>query len=688
VKLRIRALQIRVKAESGLFGCDMKFPDGLVLLRAENSKGKSTCLMSILYALGLEGMLGASHQVPLQPVLLSEIATEEGDQRVIESYVRVEIEGLNGVATVKRTAAGNTSVQKRVSVVYGPDLTTPSDEYATKDYFVRVKGDADSEHGFHAFLADFVGWKLPVLSRFDGTRTILYLASIAPYFFVDQLSGWRDIKARMPTYLQIPEMARRTAEYILSLDILRIAIANIELSERQELFKNRWTEIRQQFLTSLPRIGIVPRGLPEALPSASTDIAVPDLLISVNDKWMLTGEDETAVIRRAEELDSEEVPSTSSTVSAQAVEELARLENHFASRLRRFEEQQVEARLATDQVEAIERRLSALRDDQRQYDDDLRLRKRGGVLKIRSAADECPTCGQHISGVLVSEATPLRPMLLEENLAFLRDQIATFREMRSDALRTAAGKAKAAEALSSELEALSAKLRAQKELLRSRAGSPSVSHIQERLRLQTRLVQLDQARTARRELEEQLDTFKTSYKKYLDDKKRAGEERLTDADRSKLNTLQALFVEQLKSYQFESYRIERLSIDFYTYRPSNEGVDLGITSASDAIRVVWAYLLGLLEVARIKETNHPGILIFDEPKQQMVKGVSFEALMQRAAASTEFEQQVIFGTSQPVEEIERMLAGRKFTMLNFGDEKIIKRVGQSNRPANGPDATA
>ena len=673
MKLRIRALQIRVRAENGLFGCDMDFPDGLVLLHAENSKGKSTCLMSILYALGLDGMLGASHQLPLQPVLLSEIGTDEGDQRVIESWVRVEIEGQNGVATVMRTAAGDTAIQKRVSVVYGPDLTKPSKAYESKDFFVRLKGDADSEHGFHAFLADFVGWKLPVLTRFDGTRTILYLACIAPFFFVDQLSGWRDIKARMPTYLPIPEMSRRTAEYILSLDILRIAIANIELGEQEELLKKGWTEIRQRFLASLPRIGIVSRGLPEALPSALADIITPGLLISVNDKWVLLDEHAAAVKQQADELAQQDIPSTS-TASAQAVEELALLEDQFAKRLHRFEEQQVEVRLARDQVTAIEKRLATLREDHRQYDDDLRLRKRGGALKIRSAGDECPTCGQHIRGVLVPEVMPLRPMLLEENLAFLRDQIATFREMYADTVRTAEGKAKAAEAVSAELEALGAKVRAQKELLRSRASSPSVSDIQERLRLQTRLVQLDQARTAREELGDQLKKFKAEYKKYLDDKEAADNEKLTEADQSKLNELQARFLEQLRAYQFESYRIERLSIDAFTYRPSNEGVDLGITSASDAIRVVWAYLLGMLEVARVKETNHPGLLVFDEPKQQMVKGISFEALMQRAATSAEFGQQVIFGTSQPVDEIKQMLGDRKYELIDFGDEKIIRRI--------------
>ncbi len=673
MKLRVRALQIRVRTENGLFGFDMTFPDGLVLLRAENSKGKSTCLMSILYALGLEGMLGASHQVPLQPVLLSEIATDDGDQRVIESYVRAEIEGKTGVVTLMRTVAGDTTTQKRVSVVFGPDLTKPSKEYATRDFFVRMKGDADSEHGFHAFLTDFVGWKLPVLTRFDGTRTPLYLACIAPYFFVDQLSGWRDIKARMPTYLQIPDMSRRTAEFMLSLDILRIAVANIELGEHEELLKKRWSEIRQQFLAALPRIGIVPRGLPEALPQSIAEITTPRLIISVDAQWIDLDEHAAAMKQRADELMQQDVPSTSAA-SAQAVERLAQLAGEFAARLRRFEEQQVEVRLARDQVAAIEKRLADLREDYRQYDDDLRLRKRGGSLSIRSAGDACPTCGQHVSGVLVPEQSQLRPMLLEENIAFIRDQIGTFREMRSDAIRTAEGKDKVAEALSVELDALAAKVRAQKELLRSGTSNPSVSDIQERLRLQARIVQLDQVRIARSELEEQLKKFKTDYKKHLDDKKLAGAERLTDGDLAKLDELQVRFLSQLRAYKFESYRIERLSIDPYTYRPSNEGLDLGITSASDAIRVVWAYLLGLLEVARDMETNHPGMLIFDEPKQQMVRDISFEALMQRAATSIEVGQQIVFGTSQPVAEIQRMLEDRKYTLRDFGDKRIITRI--------------
>ena len=42
----------------GLYGTDIAFAPGLNVIRAPNTSGKSTCIQAIIYALGLEGMLG------------------------------------------------------------------------------------------------------------------------------------------------------------------------------------------------------------------------------------------------------------------------------------------------------------------------------------------------------------------------------------------------------------------------------------------------------------------------------------------------------------------------------------------------------------------------------------------------------------------------------------------------------
>jgi hypothetical protein len=65
MSLRIRRLKLLVVTEKGDFGADIKFPDGLVLLRADNTSGKSTCLKAMIYALGLERMFGPANQPPL-----------------------------------------------------------------------------------------------------------------------------------------------------------------------------------------------------------------------------------------------------------------------------------------------------------------------------------------------------------------------------------------------------------------------------------------------------------------------------------------------------------------------------------------------------------------------------------------------------------------------------------------------
>ena len=96
MRLRIRAIQLRVKTASTLCGADLRFEDGLVIIRADNSSGKSTVVQSMIYALGLEGMLSASHDVPLPHVMTDSIEIDAEKMPVVESGVAVEIENADG----------------------------------------------------------------------------------------------------------------------------------------------------------------------------------------------------------------------------------------------------------------------------------------------------------------------------------------------------------------------------------------------------------------------------------------------------------------------------------------------------------------------------------------------------------------------------------------------------------------
>lgn len=71
--LFIRRLRIEVDTERGVVGCNFSFKDGLNVIRAENSMGKSTCARLIVYALGLDHIFGPSRRPPLPPAVTSEV---------------------------------------------------------------------------------------------------------------------------------------------------------------------------------------------------------------------------------------------------------------------------------------------------------------------------------------------------------------------------------------------------------------------------------------------------------------------------------------------------------------------------------------------------------------------------------------------------------------------------------------
>jgi hypothetical protein len=50
------------------------------------------------------------------------------------------------------------------------------------------------------------------------------------------------------------------------------------------------------------------------------------------------------------------------------------------------------------------------------------------------------------------------------------------------------------------------------------------------------------------------------------------------------------------------------------------------------------------------------ILLFDEPRQQSSAKVSFESLLRRAAAAKQHDQQVIFSTSEDLQNLQRATA--------------------------------
>jgi len=142
----------------------------------------------------------------------------------------------------------------------------------------------------------------------------------------------------------------------------------------------------------------------------------------------------------------------------------------------------------------------------------------------------------------------------------------------------------------------------------------------------------------------------------------------SDLDARKLKTFQDSFISQIKEYGLRSLADARLSFDSRTYRPSAEGMpDLEFElSGSDLIRAIWAYYVGLLETAREHETNHPGFLIVDEPKQQGAETLAIGEMLRRASAAGAAKQQVIVASStRSSEELRAVMADAPYTEISL-----------------------
>jgi hypothetical protein len=83
-----------------VFGTKQNFADGLNVIRAENYAGKSQLVQAIMYALGMEGMQGPSHAVPLAHALTEyldyKVNGKNATANVIDSMVSLEIENGKG----------------------------------------------------------------------------------------------------------------------------------------------------------------------------------------------------------------------------------------------------------------------------------------------------------------------------------------------------------------------------------------------------------------------------------------------------------------------------------------------------------------------------------------------------------------------------------------------------------------
>ena len=671
--IRLRHLRLRSFTASRAFGADIPFKAGLNVLQAPNTSGKSTCLQSIIYVLGLERSLGPQLSIPL-PYAMREQIHEFKDaayELVLQSYVELEMENTQGdVVVLHRDVVGGKDT-KLIRTWKGPSLTSGLPLGEQHDYFVLDAGSATHESGFHTYLAAFLGWELPIVTRYDGSECPLYLEAIFPMLFVEQKRGWSSIQGPFPTFFRIQDVARRVMEFLLDLEAARNRRRRAELRGTVAEMLVRWSERRKSLEDAASRVGRL-RGL-ALQPSAEFATApVIDLQLYYEGDWVRLGEvveTVSAEIAKLEASQVESVEKAAPDTQARVTELRAKIDALSAI----LETVRSEYASETQDSKALQDRVRSLESDLKRNQDAQKLQRLGSELGRAAAEHVCPTCHQGISNELLPTIESVG-MALDENVAFVKSQLELYQSALAtshERLQEIAARYRGSER---DLQDKQQELRALRQELTRPSSHPSRAAIEGIVRLQAFVERLRSVEELSSSLMDELREIAVGWAAATSALRLLPIDELTVTDKRKLDHLETVIRRHLDLYGFRSFQSGEISLSSDNFRPlvlrteNGETVEKEIgfeVSASDAIRLKWAYYLSCLELMSADfSANHPGLLVFDEPGQQEIESGSLFNFLRSAARCSSRGQQVIASTSETLDAVTAAL-GTTSNIVSF-----------------------
>ena len=675
--LKIDRLKIIANTAQGKYGVDIPFQSGLFILRVENTHGKSTCLNGIAYALGMERALGmVDIKLPFPASLTKEILTEDGAQLpVLSSEVQLQISNdRDGVATIRRKILGATD--DNVSEVFLGTIDDIS-KLQSRTLFMHREGDTTRESGFYHWLSEFVGWKLPQVPKLDGSECPLYPSTFFPTWFVEQKKGWSSIQATTPQIFKIKEAKKRALEFLLKMDTNSIVKKKFKIKSEIEKNQNSWAVEKSALELRAAKIPGEVRGVPET-PHKKFDKYSVDIAVNENDRW------ESIQSLRADTynelcdfLNSMESGKPDAAEEGEIQREIETLRNDVRKLSDRANNIEEELHYNSHQIQASQTRIKDLEEDQRKYED---LKKIGNISKkndFPAPESKCPTCNQEISGDLINMEASATIMSVEDSLAYIKEQKKAFISVK-ESLKLKQNLSrleltKTNSRIAEKIEEISR--------LRRNSFSPESALLEENLRrkisLENLIEKYDHGILDLQSARLKFDSLSSNYNALIEKRKRIPQSILSDLDIEKLRALRQQLIDHLISFGFSSFDASLIDISEETYLPTREGFDLGFdTSASDGIRVIWGYLISLFAVSFLYETNHPKVLLFDEPKQQDANPISFTELLNSARTACILGGQIILATSESEESILNSIGKDGYTLYSFPKSygKILKRL--------------
>lgn len=667
-KLTLKGLKINISTNDGIFGQCLIFQKGLNVIRAENTSGKTTIISSIIYALGVEAVLSAKQgNTVLKSVLKDKIDFENKTYNVLESYVLLEIENeKKEIITIKRQIIGSQN-SNLVSVYFGGLITDENNQFKKEDFFLNQDGAAQRDKGFHRFLEKFMDIKLPFVPKYNDDKQIpLYIQTLIPLMFIEQVRGWSGIQATIPKIYGIEAVSNLTFEYLLNLDVMQNRLNRKEIKKELDKNKIEWNKI-SEYMESIAKEH---NCYLENFPSITVELKKEDYPNFVFDFESKKISSYQFLSLHREKLEKYNLNTTLKIENKELQNKIDLLNKEIIILNGKLRENTIELMNEKNDLKKYEVQIIELGKSIKNYKDIRTIVKLGSDEKISLAEHKCPTCKSTLEDSLQKEN--FEPMDLETNIKFLESQIDAIDIL----IKSSNHRISKLNQLENEIKQI---IKEKRELLSSftkDANSNSTiseGTIREKINLENEIKKLENLNEIYESSIENLISITSLYKGNKEKLEDLPQNDFSDKDIEKIKKFGEQFLELLKSYGYSSIaKIYEIQITKNNYQPFLDGFDLTLeSSASDNIRIIWAYSVALLYMTHWYKTNHFGFLIFDEPEQQRMKEASSEQLYKTLASVKISNMQSIVATSEDSVLLNQKVNSLKANILELGNKAIV-----------------
>lgn len=698
-RLRTEISTDKSETINDLYGFDFTFNQGLNIVTGENSRGKTTVNSCVFYALGMEELLGGHNKKALDKALKDSFiiktenieGSEENDitYQIIWSKVYLEIENTDGdYFSLERVIKGSDGDEKESNItIYRSRLGEISN---TKDedkgvFYVNGQGNNDNPNGFYQWFTDFMGIILPEVSNSSRTSNYspLYLQLIFSTLLIEQTKGWSDFFATMP-YFGVTKPKEKVIEFILKLDEIENSTKRDVYNRSKNEIIDNWNKLIKSFSFLEKQNNATITSVPENMTTDKKEIEKISSYFQITEEEIITY-DEHLNAKSEKIYELENKPFTT-------------IENNKDEILFQYEDNKAKYNELKNYITSFESKLNIEKLQQQNINNQLiiiekEIKEHNNLIKVfntnlfkRNNEAKCPTCTQPVNQDILSRPDFKIPQLsLEENKGFLISQKKIVETTLKSLNETIEEKNTLLLYFKNNLRNKETIIKSLSRDLIADDRALSESEVVRKLQLKQEVKNLEQFKNQIDDLKGELIQLANKYHNIL--KKIEGLEK--SDDETTLSAFETNYKNLLFEFGYDSNKKHQISINrkdpfkyFPVYKRNKDDTQpqsIRInSSASDFVRNIWAYTLAL----RDNGSNHPGLIMFDEPGQHKAKQSSLKALFKKCSEITEKQTIIFSSTEKELDEKEKFdlmelvkdLDEDSYNLINLATDKVIKRL--------------